>query len=234
MVEVAVVCVFCGSCHCRCQTVSNWCCVGSWARALPFQAEEGVCRSSWGWIVFAFAFVSVVIVFVVVFAPSRSVSLSYPYTFPWNSSSVKAGRANPPAVDVYVSYSRKACAPGADTDPELGAPCGVVFVDRSLLVCVFGREDGPAGLLLVLDARVLARSELGRNALFARPVAEVWMRVASEGGAGGWLEGVFEVEGNGAGAGVLLWVWLMLGLGLPRMFSWLVMALGLLGLELGI
>lgn len=169
---------------------------------------------------------------------------SYPYAcvFPWNSSSVKAGRANPPGVDVYVSCSRKDCAAYADPDPEpeLGAPCGVVFADRSLLVCVLGREDGPAGLLLVLDARVLARSGLGWNALFARPVAEVWMRDASEGAGGtggaevdgGLLEGVDEVEAEGdeAGAGVL-----ELGLGLPRMFSWLVMAWGLwiLGLRLG-
>lgn len=109
---------------------------------------------------------------------------------------------------------------------------------------MFGGEDGPACLLLVLDARVLARSELGWNALFARPVAEVWMRVASEGGAGcaglggGWLEGLmFEVEGDGAGAGagvLEVWVWLVLELGLPRMFSWLVMALGwVLGLGIG-
>lgn len=161
-------------------------------------------------------------------------SYPYAYAFSWNSSSVKAGRANPPGVDVYVSCSRKDCAAGADPEPEPGAPCGVVFADRSLLVCVFGREDGPAGLLLVLDARVLARSELGWNALFARPVAEVWMRDASEGAGGaevegGLLEGMFEVEveaeaeddGAGAGAGMLE---LELGLGLPRMFSWLVMA----------
>ena len=175
---------------------------------------------------------------VVVFARSKSACVlsipipSYPcvYAFPWNSSSVKAGRANPPGVDVYVSCSRKDCAAYADPDaePELepGAPCGVVFADRSLLVCVFGSEDGPAGLLLVVDARVLARSELGWNADFARPVAEVWMRDASEGAEGaevegGLAEGVFEVEAedDGAGAGVL-----ELGLGLPRMFSWLVMA----------
>lgn len=139
---------------------------------------------------------------------------------------------NPPGVDV-VSCSRKDCAAYADPDaePGPGAPCGVVFVGRSLLVCVFGREDGPAGLLLVVDARVLARSGLGWNALFARPVAEVWMRDASEGAEGaegaevegGLAEGVFEVEAedDGAGAGVLE---LGLGLGLPRMFSWLVMA----------
>lgn len=169
---------------------------------------------------------------------------SYPYAcvFPWNSSSVKAGRTNPPGVDVCVSCSRKDCAayadPDPDPDPEPGAPCGVVFADRSLLVCVLGREEeGPAGLLLVLDARVLARSGLGWNALFARPVAEVWMRDTSEGAGGaevegGLLEGVNEVEaeGDGAGTGVL-----DLGLGLPRMFSWLVMAWGfwILGLRLG-
>ena len=110
----------------------------------------------------------------------------------------------------------------------------MVFLGRSLLVCVFGREDGPAGLLLVLDARVLARSELGWNAVFARPVAEAWMRDASEGAEGaevegGLAEGVFEVEAEDDGAGLL-----ELGLGLPRMFSWLVMALDLLNFGFGI
>lgn len=158
-----------------------------------------------------------------VVARSRSVSLSYPCPC-WNSSSVKAGRATP---GVDVSCSRKPCAADADTDPdaEPEPPCGVVVAGRSLLVCVFARVDGPACLLLVLDARVWARSGLGLNALFARPVAEVWMRVASEGGAGfggGWLEGLFEVEGDGVGAGVLeLW----LEAGLPRVFFSLVMAL---------
>jgi hypothetical protein len=205
--------------------VSNWCWVGSWARALPFQVEEGVWRSSWDWGWFAVVFVFVVVVVVSV---RRSVPLPSPIPIPsypcpcWNSSSVKAGRATP---GVDVSCSRKACAADVDPDPdaEPGPPCGVV-ADRSLLVCVFGRVAGPACLLLVLDARVWARSGLGLNALFARPVAEFWMRVASEGGAGlggGWLEGLFEVEGDGVGAGVLeLW----LEVGLPRMFSSLVMA----------
>jgi hypothetical protein len=184
---------------------------------LPFQVEEGVWRSSYWGCVFEL---------VVVGARSRSVSLSYPCPC-WNSSSVKAGRATP---GVDASCSRKLCAAdaGPSPDAELGPPCGVV-ADISLL-CVFGRVDGPACLLLVLDARVWARSGLGLNALFARPVAEFWMRVASEGGAGlggVWLEGLLEVEGVGV-AGVLE---LCLEVGLPRMFSSLVMARGCFGIS---
>jgi hypothetical protein len=92
-----------------------------------------------------------------------------------------------------------------------------VVADRSLLVCVFGTEDGPA-LPFVVDARVLAMSELGLKAAFARPVAEVWMRDASEGA--GVSEG-FEVEAG------LDWV---LG-GLPRLFSSLLIWVGGYSLE---
>ena len=170
-------------------------------------------------------FVYVVVVGVMV-VPRRPVSRLYAYVF-WNSSSVNAGRPNPP-VEVYVSGSRKDCA--AEPELELGPPCCGVVVDRSLLVCVLGREGGPACLLLVLDARVCARSGLGWKALFARPVAEVWMRVASEGGAGeggGWDVFEVEVEDDGAGAGAeagVLEFW-GLELGLPRIFSGLLMAL---------
>lgn len=136
---------------------------------------------------------------------------SYPYEFPfWNSSSVKGGRASP----FDVSCSRN-CAVDVDVDAE-GVPVPCVVADRSLLVCVFGREDGPA-LPFVVDARVLAMSELGVKALFAKPVAEVWMRDASEGA--GVSEG-FEVEALDWGLG-----------GLPRLFSWLLIWIGGYSLE---
>jgi len=59
-------------------------------------------------------------------------------------------------------------------------------------------------LLFVLDERVWLRSEPGWKVLFARPVAEDWMRVARDGV-------VFALMLAGSG---LDWV-----LGFPRMFG---------------
>lgn len=86
-----------------------------------------------------------------------------------------------------------------DPDPSWGA--------LSLGVGVEAEAEGPD---LLFDVRVLFRSEPGWRVLFARAVAEDWMRVARDGVEAGDGDG----DGAGAGSGLELWV-----LGFPRMFG---------------